>query len=219
MSRYYGDIQTREPEKTPLIDMVFLLLVFFFVNLAVRSQPTATLSSNLPADVQVELPKAPGLDLPRDSTMVLFELLDLHIASNLNRLTAIREQIQTCLVRCKQPPLPDLAVSRFWMATTPLDSLETALNALRSGCVCGKVRRLVASFPIPLSDRRLRAKLSQRLSIRLATLPQNVGVKLHVRLPKSAPVTVLQTLYDLVNSTDRLNPKYIFVRALEEKTG
>ena len=33
-SRYYEKRERREPDKTPLIDVIFLLLIFFFVTLA-----------------------------------------------------------------------------------------------------------------------------------------------------------------------------------------
>ncbi len=216
-SRGREDLESREPEKTPLIDMVFLLLIFFFVNLAIRSERVESQTSFLPADVRAELPKVPAPTALSDTAVILVEVLDLQARSTSKRLWTLWEKVSRCASKCGSAQMPSLRGNRFFVTTTSLDRLESMAAGLGMECDCKQVAEIVNRFPVPLRSPDLKVKLEQWVNDRLRLLPSDASVKLHVRMPNTTPVTFLRDLYELADSQSRIRPKYIYIRSLEEK--
>jgi hypothetical protein len=215
MNRRVAPPENREPEKTPLIDMVFLLLIFFLVTVAGLKQVEGKRESRAAERVEADLLRSTRLEGVQDSAHVLLlEVLDLNDRSDSLLLMDVRRRLLECAEHChEEVAVPELGAARFWVVTTPLDQLEDSLGAsVGGGCNCESLRFVIHNYPIPL-DMGLVDSLRRRFEHFDSAAVQK---QLHVRMPVSTPVSFLGALYEFVLSSSWIQPKSVYVRALEE---
>ncbi|MDZ7374701.1 MAG: biopolymer transporter ExbD, partial [candidate division KSB1 bacterium] len=107
--------EQREPEKTPLVDMVFLLLIFFFVALSERASIGQWMGSG---DIRQDLPSAKDLGPVGTEHEVVLEVLDPSNPRNISALRAVRQKLLSCSPSCPVPAVPEVEAG-FWIVTTP----------------------------------------------------------------------------------------------------
>lgn len=77
--RNYRSKDRRAPEKTPLIDIIFLLLIFFFVNLSIKSESSGDKGGKVPSKRERELPRIAKINPITPG--ILIQVVDLSSAS------------------------------------------------------------------------------------------------------------------------------------------
>lgn len=220
-----GSLETREPEKTPLIDMVFLLLVFFFVNLSMQTYHSKQRQqTQLEEDVKRSFLRVPHPAEYDNARVILIEILDASIVSTRNRLAAARARILNCSQSsgCAVPQIPSPGngpgQQRFWVALTPLDQVEKAISNWNPCPACADLQAARRIFPLPWSDADGMASI---LQVRLAAGSASAMAppkEIHVRVPASFPAAeLLRCFYRLAQTVPGIDRDHIYIRALEER--
>lgn len=217
---------TREPEKTPLIDIIFLLLIFFFVS--ITSQSSVSKSNEKSENVtRQKLMRLSNANIISDSSFVLVEVKSVTIQIAV-QMDHIRNTLQQFFTQCTQPVPAVLnnAVSpgEFCIFIKRLDELTQEVDNLTgAGCSPATIRKankLAGEFPRILTN----ASVDLNINNYIHLFPDNVftrwiydnDVKLHLRFERTVPLKALLVFYQLSEDLN-LSFKKLEVRVINKK--
>ena len=210
--RYQREKELREPEKTPLIDMIFLLLIFFFVSLSVIMSESARVPTGNPKKEAVPLlPQVASTQAVPSEGYIVVELYDIsqlpaQLRDMLNQAHRKLAQLAALVPGTSAPPpLPRFGVlfcvglrdRDDWVLQAYLrDVLKTPLEPPPTNV---QIASLLRRFPLAVSYSE--AQSNETLSHLANAILQESGNEvppLHARVTAKVQSRALLTLYDLV---------------------
>ncbi len=210
--RYQREKEMREPEKTPLIDMIFLLLIFFFVSLSVIMSESARVPTGNPKKEAVPLlPEVASTQAVPAEGYIVVELYDIaqlpaQLKEMLGEARQKLAQLAALVPGTAAPPAVPASGVLFcvglrdrddWVLQAYLrDVLKVPLNPPPTSV---QIASLLRRFPlaVPYSDVR-RSQTLSRLASAILQESGNEVPPLHARVTAKVRSVALLTLYDLV---------------------
>jgi biopolymer transport protein ExbD len=244
-SRYRERRERREPEKTPLIDVIFLLLIFFFVtvvNLDVTPKPTygsRQAGSQLKLDL---LPMTNPMEQAPDSlnkailiqiqpTKDLDEALIARFNDTYGELNALNDTELSGHARLTSNQyvifVLDENRSDLSSVQASLTDLRTKVNALASSNeieLRNQIRASVRYLPISLPRQNasdFQAKYEAAMTDLRGRLSRYFGTprarEVHIRMDPQVYVKVIDNLFQMCNE-EGIQVENIKFRVIEQKT-
>ena len=228
-----GESDRREVEKTPLIDVIFLLLIFFFVSLTTQSYMAQSKERSQEKSKQ-NLLRMANPDPIIGTDYICFELKDLnhdHVpASLITQLNAIRAQLVNFAGPCRirGGALPVIAPGNgTLLMPVSMDTLSDKLHSFSQhwagvgGCppaMQAQLNELIEDFPFILNKLNNAAIVTGKIQTLFPQLIQNPQVTLHLRVDKWVSMRALGILYQAFSQLN-ISYKNILIRVLKENRG
>lgn len=243
--RYYDRRERREPEKTPLIDVIFLLLIFFFVTvvgLDVSRKPTFGPTSGGSQKKLDLLPMSNPLE-PAPDSLENTILLQVQPAASFQQamITEMNALIDEINHLKKQPfgyhaPIQSESILVFMLDSefSDMNALARLVSELRDNLdkfrlhktltVQTRLSQLVNYFPINLPPKNEEEFHEDAYKEAIKLLRARINShfeqpnqkELHIRMHRSVYVKFIDDLFEIANQ-DNINLKNIKFRVIDQK--
>ena len=245
-SRRWRKKERREPEKTALIDIIFLLLIFFFVSLStIEPVSSGNAGGGKPLMRKSELPKIvhiqdmiPGL---------LIQVVDLSNATAILRIRIndLRDDFQTLSQLCQfKIKFANASADGFMVAIVEKKNFSQTIESQstraqdyisrisrygsQADSIKPKCRALLECYPAfypSFGDKEFKKSLSKAELCLEKTIQNKLSEysnedknpQIHVRMPKKTYMLFIKSLFKILAKVG-FQEENIYIRALEERT-
>lgn len=214
----------REPEKTPLIDIIFLLLIFFFVSISTQSyeQEAEMPVENKAAEDLMKLEDAvPVKEDIKPNSLLLIQIVDMSRQSD-NYCNVLNNNLHDLRLLCSQVGVgncPDLTfkcdeTSEPLIVIKPIEEWAQEIQDIMntsppSAADRPALQRLAMQTPMPVTD-------INRASVAIQTVYPwvlNYESMIHLRIGSTVPVRTIEYMYNLMEQLN-ISEKNIHIRVL-----